>query len=72
MAFCSACDRPVPVALKPGAALHEPAIADDAIGVICLVYGVSCTGAFCPLFSVPGDDAAESAVAAAAAGPRGA
>ena len=59
MAFCSACDRPVPVALKTGARPDARPAAQDAEALVCLDYKVRCTGAFCPTFSV-GDDLAPS------------
>ncbi len=51
-AYCSACDRPVPVMLDPAAEDGVRFSAEDATRVICLDYGVRCTGALCPLFSV--------------------
>lgn len=51
-AYCSACDRPVPVILDPAAEEGVRFSAEDATRVICLDYGVRCTGALCPLFSV--------------------
>ena len=50
-AFCSACDRNVPVMLLPreeksaGPSLYDPGM------LVCLDYGVRCTGSMCPLFS---------------------
>ncbi len=64
MAYCSACDRPVPVELKPDAPVHVHPSVRDAEDLICLDYGVRCTGALCPLFSTPDD------VGAVRAGPR--
>lgn len=55
MAFCSACDRPVPVAIKAGARPHERPALQDAEDVVCLDYQVRCTGAFCPTFSLTDD-----------------
>jgi hypothetical protein len=59
LAFCSACDRPVPVDLK-----HDSPAARDAADVVCLEYPARCTGAMCPLFTV--NDVAGDA----AGGPR--
>ncbi len=50
-AYCSACDRPVPVLLDPAAEEGVRFAPADAARVICLDYGVRCTGALCPLFS---------------------
>ena len=55
MAFCSACDRSVPVALKTGARPDARPAAQDAEALVCLDYGVRCTGAFCPTFSLTDD-----------------
>ena len=57
MAFCSACDRPVPVALKAGAGPNARPAAQDAEDLVCLDYRVRCTGAFCPSFSLTDDSA---------------
>lgn len=46
-AYCSACDRPVKVLVRDG---FE---ADDPESLVCLDYGEKCTGALCPLFTVP-------------------
>lgn len=46
-AFCSACDRQVKVLVRAG---YEP---DDPESLVCLAYGEECTGAMCPLFTVP-------------------
>ncbi len=56
MAFCSACDRPVPVLIRPGAGAHVPPRIEDAADIVCLDFGVRCTGAMCPLFSTPDDE----------------
>jgi hypothetical protein len=50
-AYCSACDRPVPVLLDPASEEGVRFAPVDASRVICLDYGVRCTGALCPLFS---------------------
>ena len=52
VAFCSANDRPVPVTLR---AEREPATADPH-ELVCLDYGTRCTGALCPLLSVPDEE----------------
>jgi hypothetical protein len=53
LGYCSACDRNVPVVLrKPLEHGMKPA-ADDARLLVCLDYGVRCTGDLCPLFTVP-------------------
>ncbi len=52
LAYCSACDRNVPVVLRaPVERDHVPRPA-DASRLVCLDYGVRCTGSLCPLFSV--------------------
>ncbi len=55
MAFCSACDRLVPVAMKPEAVRRGSTAVVDPADLVCLDYGVRCTGALCPLFSTPAD-----------------
>ena len=57
-AYCSANDRSVPVLLAPAAAEDVHFSPHDAVRVVCLDYGVRCTGAMCPLFSFPGEAAA--------------
>lgn len=52
-AYCSATDRNVPVLLKPDARPGSRPSVRDAEALVCLEYGVTCTGAFCPLFDVP-------------------
>jgi hypothetical protein len=52
LAYCSACDRDVEVALKPGYE-PEPGEPIPADAMVCLAYGETCTGALCPLFGVP-------------------
>ena len=54
MAFCSACDRPVPVVLKSDARPETRPAEQDAQDLVCLDYLVRCTGSFCPMFSVEG------------------
>jgi hypothetical protein len=50
--YCSACDRNVPVILSSAADFSRTPAPDDAEALVCLDYGVRCTGALCPLFSV--------------------
>jgi hypothetical protein len=50
-AYCSATDRNVPVVPKRGARLGKTPSIQDAEILICLDYGVRCTGAMCPLFT---------------------
>jgi hypothetical protein len=50
-AYCSATDRNVPVVPKAGARLGRTPSVQDAEILICLDYGVRCTGAMCPLFT---------------------
>ncbi len=45
MAYCSAVDRPVPVRPLGEAGDRAP---DHASQLVCLEYGVRCSGAFCP------------------------
>ncbi len=54
-AYCSATDRNVPVMVRGDERLgRRPSVQDSRI-LVCMDYGVRCTGAFCPLFSFPGD-----------------
>ncbi len=53
-AFCSACDRNVPVLVEaPDWEDRDPSILDVTEAVVCLDYGVRCTGAMCPMFRGP-------------------
>lgn len=52
-AYCSATDRNIRVLWKPGARIGDTPSVGDCRALMCLEYGVSCTGAFCPLFDVP-------------------
>lgn len=52
-AYCSACDRQVPVVLKDDTVLGPTPSAQDPSNLVCLAYGESCTGSMCPLFEVP-------------------
>lgn len=51
-AYCSACDRPVPVVLKPNAKFEGRPSPRDGRKLICLDYRVRCTGHMCPLLSI--------------------
>ncbi|HEX7117458.1 MAG TPA: hypothetical protein VF212_01640 [Longimicrobiales bacterium] len=54
IAFCSACDRNVPVLVEaPDWTDRRPSIHDVEEAVVCLDYGVRCTGALCPMFRAP-------------------
>jgi hypothetical protein len=59
LAYCSACDREVKVTLMPGVEL-EPGQPIPPDAVVCLDHGVTCTGALCPLFSVPPEQLEEN------------
>ncbi|MGH7476203.1 MAG: hypothetical protein ACRELD_07930 [Longimicrobiales bacterium] len=61
VAYCSACDRLVPVVIKPDAQPHPRPAIQDAEDLICLDYGSRCTGALCPLFSTEEDLAPSAA-----------
>ena len=50
-AYCSACDRPVTVGLKPGYVV-VPGAEIDPGAVVCHGVGDWCTGEMCPLFGV--------------------
>jgi len=56
VAFCSANDRPVLVTLRAG---RDPPT-DDPHELVCLDYGMRCTGAFCPLLSIPDGEGGKS------------
>lgn len=55
MAFCSACDRPVPVDFKSDMRPNARQAYQDAAELVCLEYPARCTGSMCPMFSLPGD-----------------
>jgi hypothetical protein len=57
-AYCSAVDRNVPVRLKAGAAPRDRVSLHDPADLVCLDYGVRCTGWCCPLYSISDDDGA--------------
>lgn len=63
LAYCSATDRNVPVLVKLARKSSRRARPSyrDAERVVCLDYGVRCTGYLCPLFDVPtlGEDELE-------------
>lgn len=52
-AFCSACDRNVPVLVEISAWEKDSSARRVEDAVVCLDYGVRCTGALCPMFGVP-------------------
>lgn len=54
-AYCSAMDRNVPVMVRNDARLGSRPSVQDSKVLVCMDYGVRCTGAFCPLFSFPAD-----------------
>ncbi len=59
MAFCSACDRPVPVVPLRPARDQAP---DDPPQLVCLDYGRRCSGAFCPMVLwIPDEEGAQAA-----------
>ncbi len=57
VAFCSACDRPVPVTPRAAAG---GALADEE-QLVCLDYGRRCSGAFCPMAWIPDEEGGQSA-----------
>jgi hypothetical protein len=52
-AYCSACDQQVRIALTPAPLHGGQATLPDAPDVVCLDFGVRCTGQFCPMFGLP-------------------
>lgn len=55
-AYCSATDRNVPVLVRMARERRDRrrrASYHDAERLVCLDYGVRCTGWLCPLFDVP-------------------
>jgi hypothetical protein len=56
LGYCSACDRNVPVVLRKPLENDTMPSPSDARALVCLDYGVRCTGSLCPLFTVPGQD----------------
>jgi hypothetical protein len=63
-AYCSAVDRNVPVRLKAGATPRDSVSLQDPADLVCLDYGIRCTGWCCPLFSISDDDGVASVVSA--------
>lgn len=55
LAYCSAVDRKVRVAANADAGGWPDPGGADPHELICLEYGTSCTGTFCPVFQVPVD-----------------
>ena len=55
MAFCSACDRPVPVDFTSDARPNARPEYPDAAELVCLEYPARCTGSMCPMVWVPGE-----------------
>lgn len=53
LGYCSACDRNVPVALRKPLEHRTTPGASDPRALVCLDYGVRCTGNLCPMFTVP-------------------
>lgn len=53
LAYCSACDQEVTIALRPLAVHGGQANVDDQAEVVCLDFGEKCTGEFCPMFGLP-------------------
>jgi hypothetical protein len=53
VAFCSACDRNVPVVVLRGVWEQRPPSRRDAEeAIVCLDYGVRCTGSLCPMYRI--------------------
>jgi hypothetical protein len=52
-AFCSACDRPVRIAITPAPTHEGQPMPNDGPEVVCLEFGEKCTGEFCPMFGLP-------------------
>lgn len=53
MAYCSACDQEVHIAVTP-LPLHDgQANLPEGTDVVCLDFGQRCTGQFCPMFGLP-------------------
>lgn len=51
--YCGACDRMVPVTLRPAAGDPGVPHVRSTSRFLCLDYGVRCTGALCPLEATP-------------------
>jgi hypothetical protein len=54
-AYCSACDRQVEIAVRPGRET-DPSTGAAIDEIVCLEIGHSCTGALCPITDVPPDE----------------
>lgn len=55
LAYCSALDRMVRVVADAEAGAWPDQGELDAHELVCLEYGDSCTGAFCPVFRLPAE-----------------
>jgi hypothetical protein len=53
LAYCTACDLQVPIAVTPGPVHGGQANLGDGPEVVCLHFGEHCTGEFCPMFGLP-------------------
>lgn len=60
LAYCSALDRMVRVVADAEAGAWPDRGELDANELVCLEYGDSCTGAFCPVFRLPRDQMREN------------
>ncbi len=47
-AYCSACDRQVEIAVRPGGRT-DPETGETTDEIVCLEVGHTCTGALCPI-----------------------
>lgn len=70
LGYCSACDRNVPVVLRKPLEHDATPSTSDANALVCLDYGVRCTGNLCPLFT-PGHDGLALEQKTRRAGPSG-
>ena len=52
IAYCSACDQDVHVAVTD-APLHADQMPEGDPEIVCLDFGNRCTGAMCPMFGLP-------------------
>lgn len=53
MAYCSACDQQVRIAVTPTPIHGGQAPLPDSPDVVCLDFGHHCTGELCPMFGLP-------------------
>jgi hypothetical protein len=53
LAYCSACDQPVPIVITPSPVHGGQPNLGDGGEVVCLHFGEQCTGTFCPMFGLP-------------------